>query len=205
LRDWLAAEGHKTHLTQEPSRGPVGGLLRLFLEKRLTLDMDMSYVESDERLNPAMLALLFAADRLDHLASEVQPLRHKGWIVVSDRYVLSSLAYQSIDCRLDFVREINALALPPDLTILLDVPVSVCRRRMAASRRGLELFDEMKKQERVRENYLALAESWKRSKLRTEIVDGDRPIEAVHEEVKRIVGQDLGRSRQARPSRRMKD
>ena len=205
MRGWLASDGHKVHLTQEPSRGPVGSLLRLFLEKRLTLDMDMSDVESGERLNPAMLALLFAADRLDHLASEVQPLRHKGWIVVSDRYVLSSLAYQSIDCRIEFVKEINALAAPPDLTILLDVPVSACRKRIAASRRGLELFDETKKQERVRDNYLALAESWKRSRIKTEILDGDRPIEVVHEDVKRIVGQDLGLSRPARPSRRMVD
>jgi dTMP kinase len=167
--------------------------------------MDMTYVESGERLNPAMLALLFAADRLDHLASEVQPLRHKGWTVVTDRYILSSLAYQSIDCRLDFVVNINALALPPDLTILLDVPVSACRRRIARSRRGLELFDETKKQERVRGNYLALAESWSRSKIRTEVLDGDRPIEAVHEDVKRIVGKELGRSQQARPSRRTMD
>jgi thymidylate kinase len=100
---------------------------------------------------------------------------------------------------------INALALPPDLTILLDVPVSACRRRIARSRRGLELFDETKKQERVRENYLALAESWSRSKIRTEVLDGDRPIEAVHEDVKRIVGKELGRSQQARPSRRTMD
>lgn len=182
----------------------MGGLLRLFLEKRLSLP-DMGYVGTDERLSPAMLALLFAADRLDHISSEVAPLIRDGWVVVSDRYVLSSLAYQQIDCRLEFVRQINALALPPDLTILLDVPVSVCRRRIAASRRGLELFDETRKQERVRENYLALARSWRRSRIATIVLDGDRPAAVVHEDVKRIVGQDLGRSRLARPSRRKMD
>ena len=67
------------------------------------------------------------------------------------------------------------------------------------------MFDETKKQECVRENYLALAESWKGSKIKPEILDGNRPIEVVHEDVKRIVEKDLGRLRQARPSRRVMD
>lgn len=185
LRDALARERRKVHLTQEPSRGPVGGLLRLFLEKRLTLPRSRSGVATP---GAAMLALLFAADRLDHVGSEIAPLLRDGWIVVSDRYLLSSLAYQSIDCDRKFVEQVNALAPEPDLTILLDVPVSVCRRRIAASRRGLELFDDTRKQEKVRANYLALAKAARRSKHNTVVIDGDRPKGVVHEEVKRIVG-----------------
>lgn len=186
LRDALARERRKVHLTQEPSRGPVGGLLRLFLERRLTIPPTRAGAEP---LSPAMLALLFAADRLDHVASEIAPLVRDGWTVVSDRYLLSSLAYQSIDCDRQFVAQINAHAPEPDLTVLLDVPVTVCRRRIAASRRGLELFDETRKQEKVRANYLALAKAARRSKRSAiVVVDGDRPKAVVHEEVKRIVG-----------------
>ena len=93
LADWLAARGHTVLETREPSHGPIGVLVRERLSVR------------SAPLEPAALALLFAADRLDHLAREVVPAIARGAVVLSDRYLLSSLAYQSLDCDAAWVRE----------------------------------------------------------------------------------------------------
>ncbi len=186
LRDWLLGLGHRVHLTGEPSRGPVGSLLRLFLEKRVLLP-DRSAEE--KRLGGATLALLFAADRLDHLSAEILPRLAAGWIVVTDRYVLSSLAYQSGTCDLDFVATLNAAARPPDLTVFLDVPPDVCRRRLVAGRHQLELFEKRDVQESVGARYRALAAGPHGAAAATVVVDGDRPVAQVHAAVKKVVGR----------------
>src|SRR5574341_1198614 len=73
LCDWLRGMGTRVHRTQEPSAGPIGQLLRLLLRGPL-------------RVDPAAVALLFAADRLDHLAREIEPQLASGAHVVTDRY-----------------------------------------------------------------------------------------------------------------------
>lgn len=188
LREWLAAAGYRVHLTQEPSRGPIGSTLRLFLSKRLALP---ARTRSSEHLAPAILALLFAADRLDHVATEVTPLVEEGWIVLSDRYVLSSLAYQSLGCDPGFVAAINALAPRPDLTIWLDVPARVCRRRLARTRRGSDLFEEAATLRRIDANYRRLVRGPAGRAMRVVSIDGDRPEHDVHEDLKRHVARRL--------------
>jgi dTMP kinase len=191
LRDWLAGQDRKVHLTGEPSRGPVGSLLRLFVEKRLAMPAGG---EEGRALGGATLALLFAADRLDHLAAEILPRIEAGWVVVSDRYVLSSLAYQSGDCDLEFVASLNVLARTPDMTVFLDVPPAVCRRRIDAGRWRRELFEERDVQERVADRYRTLASGRHGAAMNTMIVDGNRTPAAVHADIKRIVGRLLGPS-----------
>jgi dTMP kinase len=186
---WLASEGTKVHLTREPSRGPVGNLLRLILERRLVLP---GRSRAGQALEPPMLALLFAADRLDHVAAEILPPLKEGWVVVTDRYVMSSLAYQGTTCDPEFVERINAQAPAPDLTILLDVPVAVCRARIAASRRGADLFEDAEQLTRVRKRYLALARDGGRAHARTVVVDGDRPKARVAAAVRRAVEAAFG-------------
>ena len=185
LRDWLDAKGEKVHLTAEPSQGPVGGVLRLFLQGRLAIREGGA---DGEPIGAATLALLFAADRLDHLTHEILPRVESGWIVVTDRYLLSSLAYQSVDCDLDFVVSLNSLARKPDLTLLLDVPPETCRRRIEAARAHLELFEGKDQQRKVGENYRALAKGPLGASANTVVVDGDRAPEAVHAEITKIVG-----------------
>ncbi|MGZ6028562.1 MAG: dTMP kinase [Myxococcaceae bacterium] len=105
----LRAAGHVVLGTREPSEGPMGLLLRQALTRRLV------------GISDRVLALLFAADRLDHLASLVEPALAEGKVVVSDRYVLSSLAYQGMRLPLAWVEALNAAARPADLTLYLDV------------------------------------------------------------------------------------
>ncbi|MFY9195951.1 MAG: dTMP kinase, partial [Bacillota bacterium] len=80
------------HLTKEPTDGPVGGLIRSVLAKRVgTLTYDGVF----RSIEPHSLALLFAADRVDHLEVDIKPKLENGIVVVCDRYYLSSFAYQS--------------------------------------------------------------------------------------------------------------
>ena len=84
----VAGLGHRATATREPSDGPVGHLLREALLGRL-------HMPDGEKLDGRTMALLFAADRIDHLQREIEPQLAAGTSVLSDRYLLSSLAYQA--------------------------------------------------------------------------------------------------------------
>ena len=145
----LRRAGHRVVLTREPSNGPVGVLLRQALGRRGRLP-------ARQRLSDAALALLFAADRLHHLASTVEPGLAAGAIVISDRYALSSLAYQGRVLGQPWVEALNVRARAPDLTLFLEV-----RPRVAAARRRLrggrhERFDDAQTQASVARAYGAV-------------------------------------------------
>src|SRR5882724_884915 len=134
----IKSRGPEVVLTCEPSTGPIGSLIRQVLQRRLFVP-DATGPRS---FAWSTMALLFAADRVDHLDSTVVPALREGAIVLSDRYDLSSLAYQSVtapsgDKVVPWIRELNAAALRPDLTVVIDVPVEVAAERRA-SRGGIE-------------------------------------------------------------------
>lgn len=171
LGHWLGQRGHAVVETREPSRGAIGTLIR----QRLSV--------AAAPLEPAALALLFAADRLDHIASEVEPALAAGRVVLSDRYVLSSLAYQALDCDAAWVRAINAHAPRPDLTLLISLPVEVAfarvQQRMAQEGAVEERFDALALQRRIAGHYAQFAGDPALGPVH--IVDGDQPPEQVTE------------------------
>jgi dTMP kinase len=179
----LRKRGRKVHLTAEPSRGPIGALVRQVLSGRVTGGPAGG-------VDPAALALLFAADRLDHVASEVEPRLAEGCDVVSDRYALSSLAYQAVatgDAR--WVEAINARAPAPDLTVFLDVrPAVAVRRRFAASAER-ELFEVPAFQRKVALAYRRSIRRLLRAGQRVEVLPGEGPIAEVAAAVARAVGR----------------
>ena len=186
LKSWFAARGVPAHLTWEPTDGPVGSLLRLILAGRVVnLPREGAAPAPDE----AILALLFAADRLDHLDNQVVPYLDDGVHVISDRYYLSSMAYQTINQGLDlaWVRQVNARCRRPDLTIYLDVPPDECQRRMASQGRHLELYEEPAKLEQVHRNYLSVIGILTQEGENIRIVDGGLPVEEVAALVSRAV------------------
>ncbi|MFH1129736.1 MAG: dTMP kinase [Pseudomonadota bacterium] len=140
LVDYLSKKGPKAHLTCEPSSGSIGQLLRKVLRGELKMD-------------PATVALLFAADRVDHVRSEIQPKLEKRIHVVTDRYVYSSLTYQSIDQNLDWVSQINSLAPEPDLTIYLRLDPRIAAERMSSRSQEQEIYETIEQQSQVAENY----------------------------------------------------
>jgi dTMP kinase len=100
------------------------------------------------------MALLFAADRLDHLDSLIVPALRDGTVVVSDRYDLSSVAYQSAtapagESVVPWIRELNAGAIRPDLTIVINVPIEVAEERRRGRGGKEEVFESRSIQERL--------------------------------------------------------
>lgn len=151
----LERRGTRVRATCEPTSGPVGRLIRQALQHQLVGEN-----ATDPRvLSWSAMALLFAADRLDHLDSMVIPALEAGIDVVSDRYVLSSLAYQSVtspegEASVPFIRAINARAIRADLTIVLDVSDDVAAARRAARGGPEELFEVRDVQRRLADVYL---------------------------------------------------
>lgn len=132
-------------------------------------------------------ALAFALDRLIHLKRRVIPLLEEGYIVVSDRYMYSSIAYQTASgAPLEWVMEVNRWALKPDLAIYLDVdPLTGLKRRQSMESRFPE-FEKLEFIERVRRVYLELVSRGLLVK-----VDASRPLEEVYKDVERLVVEHL--------------
>lgn len=167
LGEALRSRGAEVVLTCEPSSGPIGSLIRQALQRRL-LAPDTG---APRQLDWTAMALLFAADRMDHLASTVIPALRAGSVVISDRYDLSSLAYQSVTAHggadpLPWIRTLNAHALRPDLTLVIDVPAEVAEERRRARGGVEELFEARELQARLATVY-ARAE---------QLVPGDRVL-----------------------------
>ncbi|MFB6146901.1 MAG: dTMP kinase [Halobacteriaceae archaeon] len=172
LADAAGRDGSRTHRTKEPTDGPAGAPIRMALAERLDLD-------------PVTLALLFAADRRDHVEQEIRPLLAEGYVVVTDRYHLSSYAYQldGVDGDLDWLREINARNRDPDLTVLLDLDVEASHRRRQRDRVAAELFESRETLERVRQNYHEVAAELREEGQQVAVVDAARPVGDVADEV----------------------
>jgi len=156
--------------TTEPSESQIGRLIELeFLQKA--------------KVSPQVEALLFAADRFDHLTFEVLPMLNANKIVVSDRYVYSSLAYQGAQgLKLDWIREVNYFATRPNLALYLDVPAEVGLSR----KRGRSVLEKLELEKKVREIYLGLVESGELIK-----VDSNRSLDIVRKEVLALALQAL--------------
>jgi len=132
LLSYLKKKGKKAHLTSEPTRYLIGGLIK-------------SFVTHDWKSTPECLQLLFAADRAHHLNKEIIPLLKKGVIVISDRYFLSSLAFGALEVKDgDWLFDINKKFILPDLTIILKVKPKTCVQRMAKEKFSLTLFEKEK-------------------------------------------------------------
>jgi len=119
LTAWAKELGRVSLSTFEPTDGPIGSYIRSALR--------------GERVSPPQdaIALMFAADRLDHIARRVQPAVARGELVFCDRYVGSSLAYQGSLCEPRWIREINSRALIPDLTLYLRIDPKVALERVS--------------------------------------------------------------------------
>ncbi len=133
---------------------------------------------------PLTVAMLFAADRHQHVNGPegIVERAARGELVVSDRYLFSSLAYQSIECGFRRVLELNREFPLPELLVFLDTPVAVSQARLDR-RISRELYDESGFQARVREGYLQAIEHFEGSGMRVLVLDGDRAPEEIHEAI----------------------
>ncbi|WP_371555823.1 dTMP kinase [Streptomyces longwoodensis] len=152
LAEWIRAKGHEVVLTREPGATPVGKRLRSIL-------LDVSSAGLSHRAE----ALLYAADRAEHVDTVVRPALERGAVVISDRYVDSSVAYQGAGRDLSPV-EIARISrwatngLVPHLTVLLDVSPETARERFTEAPDRLE-SEPAEFHARVRSGFLTLAAS----------------------------------------------
>ncbi|MEM2913285.1 MAG: dTMP kinase [Candidatus Bathyarchaeia archaeon] len=174
LVDALKSRGFEAVYTTEPSTGEIGRFIQRYVLRR------------KQRVPASVEALLFAADRIDHVEREIKPMLKDGKIVVSDRYVYSSIAYQgAAGLDIGWIKEINKMALKPDLAIYIDAPIEVIMRRLKGRERTVMEYPDV--QMKVRDIYTSLV---KEGKLIP--VDGNRPIEKVSSQIQRIVLERLG-------------
>jgi dTMP kinase len=152
LTEWLTEQGRAVVTTREPGGTEVGTALRdIVLHHRGEID-------------PRAEALLYAADRAQHIGTLVRPALERGDVVVQDRYIDSSVAYQGAGRVLDAaeIKRISLWAtgdLLPDLTVLLDLSGDVARARLASEHKEFDRLENERDDfhERVRTAFLALA------------------------------------------------
>lgn len=181
LQARLQGAGLRCHRTAEPSTGPVGRLLRALL------------AGADAPFDPAAMALLFAADRRDHLAREILPLLAAGTHVICDRYVLSSLVYQTAaGVPRPLVAAANDGARRPDLTLLLTVPQDVAATRRARRGGPADLYETDDTQRAVAASYEAEAASLQAEGAQVRVLRGDLPVEEVEASVWQALESCLG-------------
>jgi dTMP kinase len=171
LAERLTARGHTVHTTREPSDGPVGRWIRRTL------------MHDPEAPAPSTLPWMYAADRADHLAREVEPALERGEVVLSDRYFHSSLAYQSLQRPLDEVAALNASFRVPDLTVFVEVPVDVSLARIEARGEARELFEERGKLIAIRDAYHVVIARLQERGDRIVTVDGSLSMDGVEKAI----------------------
>ena len=178
LRRRFAARGLPATVMAQPSGGPVGMLIRQILKGRLV-------TVGNKPPGWITMSLLFAADRQDLQESELEPSLRDGMNVICDRYVQSSVVYQSVSARregaIPWILEINRHMRRPDVVFYLRVdPADAKRRRDARSDRP-EIYDDLELQMQIAEAYDHIGETFPDVPFVT--VDGSRPVDEIAEEI----------------------
>lgn len=187
LHQWLTtSKGMNSIVTAEPSRGPIGALIRPVLTRRISMDH-------------LTLAGMFAADRLDHLFNTrdgIVTYLRQGWWVILDRYYLSSFAYQAsqlTDTQYEWLKTIHQPCISPDLTIFLDVPVDECLLRITKNRdKQYELFERKAMLKAVDRQYRKAIDTFTNEGETIVFIDGTQDINSVQSEIQKIIKAQLG-------------
>jgi len=165
LAEWLENRGIQTHLTAEPTKTKLGGLIREILSGK-------------EEIDPNALALLFTADRYEHLATDILPALSDGKTVICERYYYSTIAYQAAQgVDRTWLFEINKYALNPDLAVFLDVKPKTAMTR----KEGKEIFEERVFLEKVYGEYLKFTDMQR--------IDGNNDIQTVSGKIRMMVSR----------------
>jgi dTMP kinase len=152
-------------------------------------------LEHRVKVSAATLAALFAADRADHLGQpETGILAHlrRNTDVITDRYYLSSFAYQGMSVDWSWIEQMHARCVRPELICFVDVPVEVCLARIERGRSGqADLFENQRVLTEARKSHLAAIERLRQAGDRIEIVDGNAAPQVVNDHIWEIVQESL--------------
>ncbi|MFJ4677205.1 dTMP kinase [Kitasatospora sp. NPDC088783] len=191
LAEWIRAKGHEVVLTREPGGSPIGQRLRA-----LVLDV------GNTGLSHRAEALIYAADRAEHVENVIRPALERGAVVLTDRYMDSSIAYQGAgrDLAATEVARISRWAtggLVPDLTVVLDVDPTAARERFTEALDRLE-SEPTEFHQRVRSGFLALAAA---DPARYLVVDGTQPAANVTTAIRHRLDRELPLSGQEKAAK----
>ncbi len=163
---WLEERGFRVFSTAEPTEGEIGRLIREFLRGK----------EYDSKAIARAMALLFAADRALHV-DEIEQKLNQGYIVVTERYFYSSIAYQgSLGVSPEWIKCINRFAPPADVVFCLDISPEEAIERIKKSKKTRENYERVEFLRKVREAYRRMAEEYESFY----IIQADKPREEVH-------------------------
>ena len=178
LHDYLTRQGLDSFRTFEPTDGPVGRLIRELLAG-----------PGDQGRPPELtMALLFAADRIAH-SGRISEALAGGSHVVCDRYLFSSMAYQSLDPLIpgERVIELNRGCARPDITIFVDVPVETCLERISARSESRTIYEKADLLQTISENYQSLRGLYETTFGKTVTVDGTLSPTNVHRNAVEVI------------------
>jgi dTMP kinase len=166
LAKWIEESGKKIHLTAEPTKGEIGKLIRKVLSGK-------------KKVDPLTLALLFTADRSEHV-KEIKKKMEEGHVVISDRYYHSTVSYQAAQgVNREVLLKMNGFAPEPDIIIFLDIPADEAEERAKSG----EIFEKKEFLEKVRGEYMRFKD--------LKVIDATRDKKTVQEEIRGIVSEVL--------------
>lgn len=174
LANYLKQRNYKVLATKEPTNNIIGGLIR-------------GQLTHDWHTVPECLQLLFAADRAHHLKKEINPALTNSYIVISDRYIFSTIAYGALDLDYNWLKEINKNFKFPDLYFIINTDPEECIKRLKKTRYKLELFEDLEKLKKVHENFLRLINDYKQTHNNIYTINGNQLIEDIFDDIKAIV------------------
>jgi len=175
LVERLRKMGYAVVSTAEPSRGRIGKFIR------------KCCLHGDKRLSPVVEALLFAADRFEHVNNDVIPALKEGKIVVSDRYVYSSLAYQgAAGLDLKWIEMVNEHAVRPDLAVFVDVEPETVIGRLKPRK---SVMENLQTQRDVRKVYMRFVQKGDLARI-----DGNKSESEVADAIFEVVTEFLERA-----------
>lgn len=164
----LRKKGYDAIYTAEPSQGKIGKFIRKYC------------LHSERRVPSVVEALLFAADRFEHVEKEIIPALNEGKIMVSDRYVYSSLAYQgAAGLDLEWIRKINEHVIRPDIAFFVDVEPKTVIKRVKTKK---SVMENLETQRKVRKVYINFVERGELTKI-----DGNRSKKEVADDILKTV------------------
>lgn len=173
----LRLDNHKVFQTFEPSDGKIGKLIR-------------EIIRSDGKSKPSWMAmtLLFSADRLVHLETEIEPNLIDGYHVICDRYYHSTLAYQSLSINfpesydwIPWIKEVGYFSMVPDITFVLDIDPEVAAKRMASRRKPKDVYENLEFQKKLSNFYANIEDHFPTERIVH--IDGSHNVESVTAEI----------------------
>lgn len=173
----LRLDNHKVFQTFEPSDGKIGKLIR-------------EIIRSDGKSKPSWMAmtLLFSADRLVHLETEIEPNLIGGYHVICDRYYHSTLAYQSLSINfpesydwIPWIKEVGYFSIVPDITFVLDIDPEVAAERMQGRKKPKDVYENLEFQKKLSNFYANIEDHFPDEEIVH--IDGSQNVESITAEI----------------------